>query len=85
MHRNYTIILEPEEDGRLSISVPVLPGCLTWGDSVEDAIVQAKEAITAWVESARQHGEEVPEEHEPIQAIRIAVDVDKPIATGSRR
>ena len=42
--------------------VPSLPGCVTYGDTVEEAIEMAKEAIELYIESLKEHGEEVPSE-----------------------
>jgi predicted RNase H-like HicB family nuclease len=49
MH-NYLIILNPDrESGGYTVSVPALPGCVTHGETVEDAIANAKKAITAYL------------------------------------
>ena len=42
--------------------VPSLPGCVTYGDTVEEAIEMAKEAIELYIESLKEHGEEIPTE-----------------------
>ena len=42
----YTIILEPDpEEGGYTVTVPALPGCVTQGETIEEAIVMAKDAI----------------------------------------
>ena len=41
----YTVILEQEPDGGYVASVPALPGCVTQGDTREDALANAREAI----------------------------------------
>ncbi|MBV9706268.1 MAG: type II toxin-antitoxin system HicB family antitoxin [Chloroflexi bacterium] len=42
----YTIILHPDaEQGGYTVTVPCLPGCVTEGDTLEEAIAMAKEAI----------------------------------------
>ena len=42
----YTIILEPDPDeGGYTLTVPALPGCVTQGETIEEAIVMAKDAI----------------------------------------
>lgn len=46
----YEIILEKEEDGRVSAHVPALPGCHSWGHSREEVIENAKEAIAGYLE-----------------------------------
>jgi len=41
---------------------PSLPGCITYGDTIEEAIEMAKEAIELYIESLKEHGEEIPTE-----------------------
>ena len=68
----YTILLYPEEGG-YSVLVPLLPGCATQGDTVEEALANAREAIEGHVASLLELGRYVPEEEEP--AIMASVDV----------
>lgn len=76
MHKRwYTIILHPEpEEGGYSVEVPALPGCVTQGETIEECIVLAQEAIALYIEDAVAHGEPVPEEDEHPQAITISVE-----------
>lgn len=70
----YTILLHPdEEQGGYTVTVPALPGCITEGNTIEEAIVMAKEAIQLYIESLIADGEPVPEEHEYTQALVINV------------
>lgn len=70
----YTIILEPDiEDGGYTVKVPALPGCVTQGDSLEEAIAMAKDAIALYLASLIADGEPVPEEHERPQVISVKV------------
>jgi len=72
--KRYTIILEPDlEEGGYTVLVPALPGCITQGETVEQCIERAKEAITGYIESLQAHGEPVPEETERAQMITIDV------------
>lgn len=74
MTRKYTIVLIPEpEEGGYSVIVPALPGCVTQGDSVEEAVVMAQDAIAGWIEVAKMHGEAIPEEDQPIQTVVVDV------------
>ena len=74
MARHYTIFLTPEpEDGGYSVSVPALPGCHTQGETAEECIERAKEAIALWIASAIEDGEPIPEETEHPQAIIVSV------------
>jgi predicted RNase H-like HicB family nuclease len=56
----YVVVVEKADDGSYSAYVPDLPGCVTCGDSVEEARSLIAEAIAAHVESLREHGENVP-------------------------
>ncbi len=58
----YRVILRPEPEGGYTVLVPSLPGCITYGADVDDAIAMAREAIELYVESLVAHGEEVPTE-----------------------
>ncbi len=46
----FNIMLEPAEDGGFNVSVPALDGCFTQGDTEDEAIANAKEAIHAYLE-----------------------------------
>ncbi len=76
-HYQFTVVLEPdhEEPERYNVRVPTLPGCLTYGESIEDALANAREAITGYVASLLAHGEPVPIEVHPVVATSIAIPV----------
>ncbi|MCR4405958.1 MAG: type II toxin-antitoxin system HicB family antitoxin [Anaerolineae bacterium] len=59
---NYRILLRKEPEGGYTVTVPSLPGCITYGDTIEEAIEMAKEAIELYIESLKEHGEEIPTE-----------------------
>ncbi len=70
----YTIILDPDpEEGGYTVTVPSLPGCVTQGETVEEAIAMARDAIRLFIETLIENGEPVPEEREHPQAITISV------------
>jgi antitoxin HicB len=73
----YTIILVPEDEGGYSVEVPALPGCYTQGETREEAISMAKEAIELYLESCKAHGEPVPEE---TGVESLMVEVKEPVA-----
>ncbi|MEL7374446.1 MAG: type II toxin-antitoxin system HicB family antitoxin [Pseudomonadota bacterium] len=56
----YDVILTPDEGDTFSVSVPALPEVCTFGDSVEDALDNAREAIELVIEVKRDFGEPVP-------------------------
>ncbi len=45
-----TIYLEPSEDGGYTATVPTLPGCISEGDSREEALANIREAIELFLE-----------------------------------
>ena len=68
----YTVILIPEEEGGYSVEVPALPGCYTQGDTKEEAISMAKEAIALYLESCHACNEAIPQEL-GIESLTVAV------------
>ena len=47
---NLKVVLEPSEDGGYTVIVPSLPGCISEGDTKEEAIKNVKEAIELYLE-----------------------------------
>jgi predicted RNase H-like HicB family nuclease len=43
-------VLEPSDEGGYTAYVPALPGCISEGDSVEEAMTNSREAIELYVE-----------------------------------
>lgn len=70
---SYRILLRKEPEGGYTVLVPSLPGCITYGKTVEDAIEMAKDAIKGYVESLVEDGEEVPVEEDLIEC-RLTVE-----------
>jgi antitoxin HicB len=64
---SYRITMRKEPEGGYTVLVPALPGCITYGKTVEEAIVMAKDAIRGYVESLIEDGEEIPLEEELIE------------------
>ncbi len=46
----FTIVLEPAKEGGFNVTVPALDGCYTQGDTEEEALTNAKEAIQTYLE-----------------------------------
>ena len=47
----YTVILDPAEEGGYTVTVPALPAVVTEGDTYEEAIEMAKDAISLYLRS----------------------------------
>ncbi|RYE24764.1 MAG: type II toxin-antitoxin system HicB family antitoxin [Sphingobacteriaceae bacterium] len=67
MQRTYRVLLTPEPEGGFSVSVPALPGCFTQGETVEEAMEMAKEAIMLYVESLELDGEPIPDDSKTLE------------------
>jgi predicted RNase H-like HicB family nuclease len=60
MERMFRIKLTPEAEGGYTVTVPSLPGCVTWGETIEEAKKMAKEAILLYVEDMEANNEKIP-------------------------
>jgi len=60
--RVYKVIFEPQEEGGYTVTVPSLPGCISEGDSYEEALANIKEAMALYMESLATDGLPIPEE-----------------------
>ena len=59
--RRYSVVLTPEDNGYV-VTVPVLPGCVTEGDTLEEALANAREVIGLFLESLEARGLPIPNE-----------------------
>ena len=77
MKLTYTIVLDPADEGGYVVRVPRLPGCVTEGDTMDEALQNAREAITAYLLSLRDDGEDLPPPDEgEIKVQAVAVEFD---------
>lgn len=60
---NYPITLYPEEAGGFTVEVADLPGCLSQGETVEEAFEMIAEARELWIETAYEFGDPIPLPH----------------------
>ena len=60
--RTYRVLLTQEPEGGFTVSVPALPGCITYGESIDHALSMAKEAIGLYVETLEAEGDPVPDD-----------------------
>lgn len=71
----YTAIFEPAEEGGFTVTVPALPGCITEGDTFEEAVEMAKDAIKCYIATLKKDKEPIPVESEEHIAATILVPV----------
>lgn len=79
----YTAIFEPEDNGqRIACSVPDLPGCITSGADMDEAIYMVTDAACLWLEDQEDDGRPVPtptpqeQIHKPDNAIFTLIQAD---------
>lgn len=73
----YPVAIEPGTDAEaFGVIVPDLPGCYSAGDTLEEAVAHAEEAITAWLEVALDAGQPIPQPSD-IETLRKAHKVPK--------
>ncbi len=69
--REFDVVLESAEEGGFVVSVPDLPGCWTQGETRDEALANAKEAIAAYLDALNELGRPLPKpqrEHVKITA-----------------
>lgn len=57
----FTIQLHEEAEGGYTVVVPALPGCITYGENINEAKIMAKEAIELYIEELKERGESIPD------------------------
>ncbi|MGH7202961.1 MAG: type II toxin-antitoxin system HicB family antitoxin [Candidatus Levyibacteriota bacterium] len=70
---SYTAIFEPAEEGGYIVSIPALPGCVTQGETFEEATEMIKDAMEGYLVVLQEEGEEVPEEKENVIITKVTV------------
>lgn len=60
---NRHIILHEAEEGGYWVECPSLEGCVSQGDTLEEALANIKEAIELYIETLLDDGESVPDDH----------------------
>jgi antitoxin HicB len=71
---NYTVVFEPVPEGGYNVVVPAIPEIVTFGETLSDAKVMAREAIACYLESALEANEIIPEDRKP-NIERITVEI----------
>jgi antitoxin HicB len=70
---SFSVILEPQQDGGFTVLVPALPEVVTEGDTKEEALANAEEAIRAIVAYRRDNGIAIPADaHPEIRRVTVA-------------
>lgn len=70
---NYRVILEPAEEGGFTVTVPSLPGCISEGDTKEEALDNIKKAITGYLKICKKYGDPIPRSDVIEEVVRVAI------------
>lgn len=75
---DYPARITRQRDGEFLVEFPDLPGCLTEGETREEALENAREALSAWLYAAVKTGEDIPEPsaHRGRNFHRVSPDLD---------
>jgi len=63
--------LQPEPEGGYTVTVPSLPGCISYGETFEKAMEVIKDAMEGWLGVAREEGIPIPDQLETIEVAAI--------------
>ena len=63
--------LHPEPEGGYTITVPSLPGCISYGETFEKAMEMIKDAMEGWLAVAREEGIPIPDQFETIEVATL--------------
>jgi antitoxin HicB len=71
----FSVVLDPDPEGGFTVTVPSLPSIVTQGESVEQALANAREAIELTLEDMVANGEPIPEPVSDARVERVAVTI----------
>jgi predicted RNase H-like HicB family nuclease len=72
---SYQISLIPEKTGGYTVLVATLPGCVSYGSTIEEATANAREAIELHLENLAAHHEPLPEDNDTVPVFTTLVQV----------
>jgi predicted RNase H-like HicB family nuclease len=70
---SYAVVLEPEEEGGFSVHVPALPEAHTQGETIAEALANAREVVRLCVAARRDLGDEIPPTDDGAIVARVSV------------
>ncbi len=77
---SYTVILEPADEGGYTVSVPALPAVVTEGDTFEEALAMARDAIRLYLDALAEDGRPIPTEETPGERMAVQIQIAAPAA-----
>jgi len=72
----YTAIFEPDEEtGGFTVTIPSLPGCISEGDSFEEALQNIQEAASLYIEVIKDRKMEIPREEKGVVIAPVEIRI----------
>lgn len=73
-NRTFSVVLEPQPEGGFTVLVPALPEIVTEGDTEEEALAMAEDAIRLVLEDRAARGEELPDDSSTrIREVKVTI------------
>ena len=69
----FHVVLHPAEEGGFWVEVPALPGCVSQGESEDEALTNIREAIELTLESMTEDGEPLPPGSDEVRTVKVTV------------
>lgn len=67
----YSVELKPQEEGGYTVTVPVLPGCISEGDTAEEALTNIKDAVEGYITVLVKHNRKIPLEFSEFRQVEV--------------
>jgi predicted RNase H-like HicB family nuclease len=67
----YTVELEPQKEGGYTVTVPALPGCISEGETMEEALENIKDAIEGYLKVLAKHRRPIPLEFSEFRKVEV--------------
>jgi predicted RNase H-like HicB family nuclease len=67
----YSVVVHAAEEGGFWIEVPALPGCYSQGESIDEALDNAREAIALYLETLREEGKQAPRDDDVVFKVAV--------------
>ena len=68
----YSVIIHKAEEGGYWVEVPALSGCYSQGETLEETLANAKEAIELYLKVLKEEGQSVPRDEEVVFRVTVA-------------
>lgn len=77
----YDVVFEEQPDGGYTTTVPSLPGCISEGDTFEEAKTNITDAIKLYLEDMEEDEEEIPQNSGSVFIGQVEINRDEPLAS----